>query len=592
MAPEYGATCGIFPVDAETLNYLRLTGRKEEDIALVEAYMKEQQMWFDPKVTPIFTDTLELDLSSVRPSLAGPKLPQDKVLLEDMKSSFHKYMQEHDVTTGPSEEIFEKAYEKGNVKNDELMDGSIVIAAITSCTNTSNPSVIIGAGLVAKKAVELGLKVKPFVKTSLAPGSRVVEDYLKKSGLQTYLDKLGFNIVGFGCTTCIGNSGPLKDEYEKEIVKAPLAVASVLSGNRNFEGRVHPLVQMNYLASPPLVVAYALAGTLNVDLTKEPIGYDEGGKKIYLKDIWPSNKEISDIMNKCLTREMFVERYKSVYKGDENWQKLNPKKSDVYQWDKESSYIENPPYFEGMEMKFGGDLTDIKDARTLLILGDNVTTDHISPAGDISKTSPAADYLRKKVGVDTDFNSYGARRGSHSVMMRGTFANIRIRNEMLPGVSGPYTKVAGKPQSLSVFDAAMEYKETRTPLIIIAGTQYGTGSSRDWAAKGTLLLGVKAVIAESFERIHRSNLVGMGVLPLQFKKGETRKTLELKGDEKFSITGVSSLKPKSELTLTIERADGTITETKVRARVDTATELVYMKNGGIMQFVIRDLLKA
>lgn len=581
MAPEYGATCGIFPIDNETLKYLHLTGRSEEEISLVEEYAKAQDMWFDPKANPVFTDTLELNLADVKPSLAGPKRPQDKVLLEDVSSSYKKYMEE----AGASGKVT-----KNDIKEGKLIDGSVVIAAITSCTNTSNPSVIIAAGLVAKKAVELGLNVKPFVKTSLAPGSRVVEDYLLKSGLQTYLDKLGFNIVGFGCTTCIGNSGPLKPEFEKTITESGLAVASVLSGNRNFEGRVHPLVKMNYLASPPLVVAYAIAGTLNVDLTKEPIGY-AGEKAIYLKDIWPSNKEINDIMNSFLNREMFIQRYKSVFEGDENWQNLAPKKGDVYAWEAKSSYIENPPYFEGMKMAYDKTLNDITGARSLLIVGDSITTDHISPAGDISKKSPAAAYLRSMGVEDRDFNSYGARRGSHSVMMRGTFANIRIKNEMLSGVEGPFSKVFGTSEQLSVYDTAMKYKESKTPLVIIAGKEYGTGSSRDWAAKGTLLLGVKAVIAESFERIHRSNLVGMGVLPLEFTNGETRQSLGLKGEEKYSVLGVSSLAPKCTLTLKIEYKDGTVKETKVLARVDTKTELEYMQNGGIMQFVIRDLLK-
>jgi aconitate hydratase len=587
MAPEYGATCGLFAPDKETLNYLHLTGRDEEQIALVEKYMKEQAMWFDPTANPIFSDTIELNLSDVKPSLAGPKRPQDNVLLENMKASFEGYM--GTVDTCESSEVCTNVFE-GNVKSDELTDGSIVIAAITSCTNTSNPKVLLAAGLLAKKAIELGLKVKPFVKTSLAPGSRVVEEYLLKSGLQTYLDALGFNIVGFGCTTCIGNSGPLKPEFEKEIIEKKINVASVLSGNRNFEGRVHPLTKMNYLASPPLVVAYALAGTLNVDLTKEPIGYS-GEKAIYLKDVWPSNAEIESIMASSLNREMFVSKYKNVYAGDEAWKQFKPVKSETYAWQKVSSYIENPPYFEGMGLKFDGKFSNISNARTLLLLADSITTDHISPAGDISKKSPAAAYLREMGVAEKDFNSYGARRGSHSVMMRGTFANIRIKNEMLPGVEGPFSKVVGTSDVKSVYDTAMEYKKTNTPLVIFAGKEYGTGSSRDWAAKGTFLLGVKAVIAESFERIHRSNLVGMGVLPLEFTNDETRISLAIKGDEKISITGIENLGVKSKLNLLIERADGSKKETQLLARIDTATELEYLKNGGIMQFVMRDLLK-
>jgi aconitate hydratase len=588
MAPEYGATCGLFAPDDETLNYLHLTGRSEEQIALVKAYMKEQGMWFNPSSEPVFTDTLELDLGSVKPSLAGPKRPQDRVLLEDIPASYENYMTGLE-TSAPSE-VPSSQLSKGSVKSNDLTDGSVVIAAITSCTNTSNPKVLISAGLVAKKAVELGLKVKPFVKTSLAPGSRVVEEYLKKSGLQTYLDKLGFNIVGFGCTTCIGNSGPLKPEFEKEIVEEKLSVASVLSGNRNFEGRVHPLVKMNYLASPPLVVAFAIAGTLAVDLTKEPIGY-VGEKAIYLKDIWPTNAEVEKAMNESVTREMFVSKYSSVYDGDDAWKSFKTTKSETYNWEKASSYIENPPYFEGMKMEFDGKLNNVKEARTLLVLGDSITTDHISPAGDISKKSPASTYLREMGVADKDFNSYGARRGSHSVMMRGTFANIRIKNEMLGGVEGPLSKVVGSHEVKSVYDVAMEYKKTSTPLVIFAGKEYGTGSSRDWAAKGTFLLGVKAVIAESFERIHRSNLIGMGVLPLEFTGGETRVSLGIKGDEKISITGVETLGVRSSLKLKIERANGEVKETTLLARVDTATELDYLKNGGIMQFVMRDLLK-
>lgn len=588
MAPEYGATCGLFAPDDQTLKYLHLTGRNEHEIQLVESYMKAQGMWFDPHAEPVFSEVIELDLATVKPCLAGPKRPQDRVLLEDVKKGFREYMATIDIS-GPSEIPSPSMLEKGTVIDENLTDGSIVIAAITSCTNTSNPEVLIAAGLLAKKAYELGLKVKPFVKTSLAPGSRVVEAYLLKSGLQTYLDKLGFNIVGFGCTTCIGNSGPLKPEFEEIIAKQQLTVASILSGNRNFEGRIHPLTKLNYLASPPLVVAYAIAGTLNVDLTTKPIGFINE-KAIYLRDIWPSNKEIKAVMDLCITREMFRTQYANVYEGDSAWKQIDSKKTETYSWKEGSSYIENPPYFEGMKMEFDGKISNIVGARALLVLGDSITTDHISPAGDISKTSPAALYLRKMGVQEHDFNSYGARRGSHSVMMRGTFANIRIKNEMLE-TEGPFSKVAGKPEVLSVYDTAMEYKKMNTPLVVIAGMEYGTGSSRDWAAKGTFLLGVKAVIAESFERIHRSNLVGMGVLPLQFTNDETRKTLKIKGEEKFSIIGVDSLSIKSMLKLIIEYPDGSTKETKLLARVDTKTELEYIRNGGIMQFVIRDLLK-
>lgn len=590
MAPEYGATCGLFAPDQETLDYLYLTGRSEEEIELVESYMKEQEMWFDPKAEPTFSDIISLNLSEVKPSLAGPKRPQDKVLLEDVRYSFERFMSAIDLSA-PSENPPEPIIDAGTVCSNKLKDGSIVIAAITSCTNTSNPKVLIAAGLLAKKAVELGLRSKPFVKTSLAPGSRVVEEYLSKSGLQKYLNKLGFHIVGFGCTTCIGNSGPLKSEWEKEIIEEKLNVAAILSGNRNFEGRIHPLVKMNYLASPPLIIAYAIAGTLNVDLTREPIGFKEDGTEIFLKDIWPSDEEIESKIKECLTREMFLEKYKSVYKGDESWQKVQPAQSEVYNWKPLSTYIENPPYFEGMTMAFESYLTNIEGARALLILGDSITTDHISPAGDISKKSPAADYLRAAGVLEKDFNSYGARRGSHSVMMRGTFANIRIKNEMLGGVEGPSSKVIGTADIKSIYNTAVEYKNIGTPLIVIAGKEYGTGSSRDWAAKGTFLLGIKAVIAESFERIHRSNLIGMGVLPLEFIEGETRLSLQLNGTEKFSIVGIDTLKVKSKLKLNIEYSCGNSRETEVLARVDTNTELEYLKNGGIMPFVIRHLLK-
>ena len=567
MAPEYGATCGIFPVDEKTTDYLELTGRSYEQIELVKTYCKEQGVWGVREDDIIFTDTLELELESVEASLAGPKRPQDRVVLKDVKKSM----------TNNFAEVSEH-FASANFDANKLSHGSVAIAAITSCTNTSNPAVLIAAGLVAKKAVEKGLSTKPFVKTSLAPGSRVVEDYLSKSGLQSYLDKLGFNIVGFGCTTCIGNSGPLKPEFEAAIKDQNLSVASVLSGNRNFEGRVHPLVKANYLASPPLVVAYALAGTTNIDLSKEPIA-----NGVYLKDIWPSNEEIEAVINSSLSRDTFASKYASVFDGTQQWQQIQTAKSDVYEWKKSMGYIENPPYFTS---KSSG-ISDIQNARALLILGDSVTTDHISPAGDIAASSPAGDYL-KSLGIEkSDFNSYGARRGSHSVMMRGTFANIRIKNKMADGKEGGYSKDIETGEVKPVYDVAMKWQAKNTPLVVFGGKEYGTGSSRDWAAKGTMLLGVKAVICESFERIHRSNLIGMGVLPFVFEDGINANTLGIKGDEVFEVTGLKNLSPRKTFELKINGKPAC----KIIAAVNTQRELEYLELGGIMPYVIKRLTK-
>ena len=509
MAPEYGATCGIFPIDSETIRYMELTARDKDRIALVEAYAKAQGMWRDENyATPTFTDTLSLDMSTVEPSLAGPKRPQDRIGLSKASTAFKEWKAAADKP-------------RADVKDFSVGDGDVVIAAITSCTNTSNPYVMVGAGLVARKAHEKGMKVKPWVKTSLAPGSKVVTEYLKKSDLQKDLDAMGFNLVGYGCTTCIGNSGPLKPEIEKAIKDNDFTVTSVLSGNRNFEGRVHQLVKANYLASPPLVVAYALAGSMNIDITTEALGEDSQGKPVYLKDIWPTAKEVADVVESCVTREMFAEKYADVFSGEPSWQAIQTSEGQTYGWDDDSTYVQNPPYFEGMQREASeGNINDIENANILALLGDSITTDHISPAGNIAGNSPAASYLKDHKVVQADFNSYGSRRGNHEVMMRGTFANIRIKNEMVPGTEGGYTMYVPSGETMSIYDAAMKYQETDTPLVVVAGKEYGTGSSRDWAAKGTLLLGVKAVIAESYERIHRSNLIGMGVLPLQFKPGE------------------------------------------------------------------------
>lgn len=586
MAPEYGATCGIFPIDAETINYLNVSGRDEATIALVEAYAKMQGMWRDESYAePIFTDTLELDMSTVEPSLAGPKRPQDLVALSKAKAGFAAELPKLNAGTlaaGAEVSVAGADY--------KLQHGNVVLAAITSCTNTSNPYVMMGAGLVAQKAAALGLKAKPWVKTSLAPGSKVVTEYLHKSGLDTSLDALGFNLVGYGCTTCIGNSGPLAEPIEAAIKDNNLVVASVLSGNRNFEGRVHPFIRANYLASPPLVVAYAIAGSMNIDITKDAIGQTPDGKDVFLKDIWPTTKEVADAVHSVVTRDMFLAKYADVFAGEKEWQAITVGEGKTYGWSNESTYVQNPPYFEGMKATVAeGTLKDVKKARVLAVLGDSITTDHISPAGNISKTSPAAKYLTDHKVVAADFNSYGARRGSHDVMMRGTFANTRIKNEMLGGKEGGFTLYKG--EEMAIYDAAMKYKADGTSLVIFAGKEYGTGSSRDWAAKGTFLLGVKAVIAESFERIHRSNLVGMGILPLVFTNGETRQSLGLKGDELVDINGVSTgLAPRKELDVTITRADGSVVKTTFLCRIDTADELEYYRHGGILQYVMRQIM--
>jgi len=579
MAPEYGATCGFFGVDDKTLDYLRLTGRSDEQIALVEAYTKEQGLWLDPANEPVFTDTLELNLADVVPSLAGPKRPQDKVVLEEVDDLFNGELASLYGKASPRRAKVEGA-------DHDIGDGDVVIAAITSCTNTSNPAVLIAAGLVAKNANEKGLKPKPWVKTSLAPGSQVVTDYLKKAGLQDHLDAIGFDLVGYGCTTCIGNSGPLAGPISAAINGNDIVAASVLSGNRNFEGRVSPDVRANFLASPPLVVAYALKGTVTEDIVTTPIGQDRDGNDVYLKDIWPTNAEVAEIMEGSIDRGMFESRYGDVYKGDEHWQKLVVEGSDTYQWRAGSTYIANPPYFEGMSME-PAPVTDILGAKPLAILGDSVTTDHISPAGSIKESSPAGQYLLGHQVAKEDFNSYGARRGNHEVMMRGTFANIRIRNEMVPGVEGGMTTYGG--ETMAIYDAAVKHKADGTPLVVIGGKEYGTGSSRDWAAKGTLLLGVRAVIVESFERIHRSNLVGMGVLPLQFAEGDTRQSLGLSGEDSFTIRGMADLKPGQDVEVEVTRADGSTTTFTAKCRIDTANELEYFRHGGILQYVLRKL---
>jgi aconitate hydratase len=579
MAPEYGATCGFFGVDDATIEYMRLTGRSEETIALVEAYAKAQGMWFDPANEPVFTKTLELDVASVVPSLAGPKRPQDRVILPEVDELFNGDLTKVYKKAGP-----ERVAVEG--KEHDIGDGDVVIAAITSCTNTSNPDVLIAAGLVAKKAVEKGLMPKPWVKTSLAPGSQVVTDYLVKSGLQDDLNAIGFDLVGYGCTTCIGNSGPLAPPISKAINEGDIVAASVLSGNRNFEGRVSQDVRANFLASPPLVVAYALKGTVTEDITTTPIGQDQDGNDVMLADLWPSNAEIAEHRAANIDRSMFESRYANVYDGDEHWQAITVEPSDTYQWRAGSTYVANPPYFDGMSMT-PAPVTDILDAKPLAILGDSVTTDHISPAGAIKEDSPAGSYLKGNQVAKKDFNSYGSRRGNHEVMMRGTFANIRIRNEMVPGVEGGYSTYKG--EQMPIYDAAMKHKEDGTPLIVVGGKEYGTGSSRDWAAKGTILLGVRAVIVESFERIHRSNLVGMGVLPLQFEEGTTRETLELDADCTFSIKGLADLTPAQSVEIEVTRGDGTSFTFNALCRIDTANEMEYYRNGGILQYVLRKL---
>jgi aconitate hydratase len=589
MAPEYGATCGFFPLDSVAIDYMRLTGRTEERIALAEAYTKAQGMWRDTNTPdPVFTDTLELDLSSVLPSIAGPKRPQDRVLLSDASSAFRTELTK---SLGvPANDVGTRAKIAG--RNYEITHGDVVIAAITSCTNTSNPYVLVAAGLVARKARALGLTARPWVKTSLAPGSQVVTEYLDKSGLSQDLDALGFQTVGYGCTTCIGNSGPLDDEIVDAIETNKLVAVSVLSGNRNFEGRVHPNVRANYLASPPLVVAYALLGTMNEDITTAPLGTGHDGKLVYLKDIWPTTAEINGIVGANLSREMFQERYSDVYKGPVQWQTLEVESgTKTYAWNDSSTYVRNPPYFEGMTME-PKPVTDITGARVLAVLGDSITTDHISPAGSIKKSSPAGEYLLQYQIQQKDFNSYGARRGNHEVMMRGTFANIRIKNEMAPGTEGGVTTHYPSGKVMPIYDAAMLYKAEGRPLVVFGGKEYGTGSSRDWAAKGTMLLGVKAVITESFERIHRSNLVGMGVLPLTFKDGMDRKTLGIKGDETLDILGLETLSPRMDVTLVIHRADGTTDQVALLCRVDTLDEVAYYQHGGILHYVLREMAKA
>ncbi|MXP10613.1 aconitate hydratase AcnA [Pseudoblastomonas halimionae] len=579
MAPEYGATCGFFGIDEKTLDYLRLTGRDEHQIELVEAYSRAQGMWFEPDNEPVFSETLQLDLGKVVPSLAGPKRPQDRVILPEVDELFNS-----DLKTLYNKDKPHRVDVDG--KDHDIGDGDVVIAAITSCTNTSNPDVLIAAGLVAEKAVARGMTPKPWVKTSLAPGSQVVTDYLVKSGLQASLDKIGFDLVGYGCTTCIGNSGPLAPPISNAINSNDIVAASVLSGNRNFEGRVSPDVRANFLASPPLVVAYALKGTVTTDMVDEPLGQDRDGNDVFLKDLWPTNQEIADHRAANIDRGMFEKRYADVYKGDEHWQKINVVGSDTYQWKAGSTYVASPPFFDGMELE-PKPVEDIVGAKPLAVLGDSTTTDHISPAGSIKEDSPAGEYLKSHQVAKADFNSYGSRRGNHEVMMRGTFANIRIKNEMVPGVEGGETLYKG--EQMPIYDAAMKHKEDGTPLVVIGGKEYGTGSSRDWAAKGTILLGVRAVIVESYERIHRSNLIGMGVLPLQFQDGEGRESLGLNGDDTFTIKGLDNLEPRSDVEVEVTRKDGSTFIFSAKCRIDTANEMDYYRNGGILHYVLRKL---
>jgi aconitate hydratase len=582
MAPEYGATCGFFPIDNETIRYLRQTGRDEARIALVEAYAKENGFWRGDDYAPIYSSTLSLDMGEIVPAISGPKRPQDYVALTASKSAFANEM----------ENTFKREQGKEIAVAGEdytMSSGKVVIASITSCTNTSNPYVMIGAGLVARKARALGLNRKPWVKTSLAPGSQVVTEYLEAAGLQEDLDAIGFNLVGYGCTTCIGNSGPIQSELSDAIAEGDLVATAVLSGNRNFEGRISPDVRANYLASPPLVVAYALAGDMNIDLTTEPLGTDKDGNDVYLKDIWPTNAEISELVEKTVTREAFLKKYAEVFKGDEKWQAVDVSGSETYDWPPESTYIQNPPYFQGMAAT-KGTIKNVEGAKVLAVLGDMVTTDHISPAGGFAQSTPAGKFLLEHGVAVREFNSYGSRRGNHEIMMRGTFANIRIKNEMLDGVEGGYTKGPDGAQA-SIYDASMAYQAEGTPLVVFAGEQYGAGSSRDWAAKGTALLGVKAVIAQSFERIHRSNLVGMGVVPFEFTGGETRKSLGLTGDETVTILGLDSVVPLQNLTANITFADGTTKDITVKCRIDTAPEIEYIENGGVLHYVLRNLAK-
>lgn len=595
MAPEYGATIGFFPVDIETLDYLRATGRTEEQIELVEAYYKTQGMFrTDDTPDPVFTDTLELDLSTIVPSLAGPKRPQDRVELTAMKEAFENVIRTpidkggYGLTEDQINQTVKVTHNDGRLS--QLRTGAVVIASITSCTNTSNPSVMLGAGLVAKKAVERGLITPAYVKTSLTPGSLVVTEYLKKANLLEPLEALGFYVTGYGCGTCIGNSGPLPDEVKTAIESADMTVASVLSGNRNFEGRIHAQVRANYLASPPLVVAYALAGTVNIDLTTDPIGYDQNNKPVFLKDIWPTSKEIQEAITMALHPQMFRDKYKNVFTQNERWNAISVPEGESYEWDAHSTYIQKPPFFENLGSVLD-EITDIRSASVLALLGDSVTTDHISPAGNITNNSPGGKYLIEHGVLKVDFNSYGSRRGNHEVMMRGTFANIRIRNQIAPGTEGGVTTYLPTSEVMSIYDASMKYIEDRKNLVIIAGKEYGTGSSRDWAAKGTYLLGVKAVITESFERIHRSNLVGMGVLPLQFQEGQSWRTLGITGRETFDITGVSNdVQPGQTVTVTATREDGSIFEFPVIVRLDSTVEVEYYRNGGILQTVLRQMM--
>ena len=586
MAPEYGATCGFFPVDQVTLDYLKLTGRDPAVIDRVESYCKIQGLWHNPDIEPNFSSSLKLDLSSVEPCLAGPKRPQDRVPLSQVKNTFQQLLSKQIAVSDADQDLQAEGGAQA-ATGSELEEGAVVIAAITSCTNTSNPSVMLAAGLVAKKAVELGIKVQPWVKTSLAPGSKVVTNYLAAAGLDTYLDQLGFNLVGYGCTTCIGNSGPLNPKIEKAIVEQQLTVASVLSGNRNFEGRIHPLVKTNWLASPPLVVAYALAGNISLDISQEPLGYNPEGKAVYLKDVWPSNVEIAQATT-FVTSQMYKKEYAAVFDGDASWQSIQIPQDKTYTWP-ESSYIKHPPFFTGLTRE-PAPIKDIDNAALLAILGDSVTTDHISPAGAIKPSSPAGRYLQE-LGIDiADFNSYGSRRGNHEVMMRGTFANVRIKNEMLEGVEGGETRHYPSGEQLAIYDAAIRYTAENRPLVVVAGKEYGTGSSRDWAAKGTLLLGVRAVIAESYERIHRSNLVGMGVLPLEFTDGQNRQTLKLDGTESFSISGLNQLEAGQTLQVKLTRKDASQETINTLCRIDTSNELDYYRHGGILHYVLRKLI--
>ena len=581
MAPEYGATCGFFPIDEETLKYLEFSGRDKTQVEIVRKYATEQGLWVSSDIE--FSDTLSLDMSTVVPTISGPKRPQDKVLLTDAAQNFEENFKKN---------TNRKAFLKVKVNNAdfEIQDGSILIAAITSCTNTSNPNVLIGAGLLAKKACELGLNSKPWVKTSLAPGSQVVTDYLERAGLNTYLDKLGFNLVGYGCTTCIGNSGPLAENISESVSKNNLYAVSVLSGNRNFEGRISPLVKANYLASPPLVVAYAIAGNMQIDLYKDPLGKTSDGKDVFLKDIWPSNQEIDEVLKDSLNASMFIKRYSDVSKGPDQWQKIKTKESSIYEWDENSTYVKKPPFFDNLKDR-PEKFKNIENARPLLILGDMVTTDHISHAGSIQKDSPTGEYFMKNQVLQKDFNSYGSRRGNHEVMTRGTFANIRIRNEMAPGTEGGFTKLHPEEKIMPVYDAVVEYKKRGIDLIVIGGKEYGTGSSRDWAAKGTKLLGIKAVLAESFERIHRSNLIGMGILPLQFINGQNRKKLNLDGSELISIKGIKEgLKPGDKISVEFKYKNGDTKKIEMLCRIDTNNELEYFKHGGILQYVLRNMI--